>query len=142
MRPDPAQESSSPASKSRCSLERSRRITSSKIFEEVLRRGRCAAGRLMIMRVLPSTEGISRLGVIAAKRTLPRAVDRSRAKRLLREAYRLHRYELAEGYNMVLVARRTLVNARRVDAEAELLHLARRLAIWPRVTAGKSFHDR
>ena len=132
MRYDPSQESAR-VSNSRRSLKRDRRITRSKMFEEVLERGRRAVGRLMVMVVCPSDDARSRVGVVAGKRTFRRAVDRSRVKRLLREAYRLHRHELAEGYNMVLVARRALAEACRMDAEEELLHLARRLSI----SAGK-----
>jgi ribonuclease P protein component len=38
--------------------------------------------------------GFSRLGVIVPKRVFPRAVDRSRAKRMLREWFRAHQQRL------------------------------------------------
>ena len=39
----------------------------------------------------PNDQGFARLGVVAPKRRLRRAVDRNRAKRAVREAFRLAR---------------------------------------------------
>jgi ribonuclease P protein component len=65
-----------------------------------------------------------RVGVIASKRTLPRAVDRSRAKRLLREAYRLQRHRFRPDQDIVLIARRRILDASRPAVDDELLRLA------------------
>ncbi|MFU8780957.1 MAG: ribonuclease P protein component, partial [Kiritimatiellia bacterium] len=48
-------------------------------------------------------------GVIASKRTFKRAVERNRAKRLLREAFRLERGALPQVYDFVLVARKSIL---------------------------------
>lgn len=45
----------------------------------------------------------SRLGIIASKRSFPRAVDRNRAKRLVREAFRRHGIKFRELDLVVLV---------------------------------------
>jgi RNase P protein component len=47
----------------------------------------------------------------------------------LREAYRLNRFRFEGAYDVVLIARRPLLEARRQDAEAELRRLARRAAL-------------
>ena len=48
-------------------------------------------------RFLPAdNEPLAQIGVTASKRNFKRAVDRNRIKRLLREAYRLQKTELAE----------------------------------------------
>jgi ribonuclease P protein component len=41
-----------------------------------------------------NTAGVGRLGLIVSKRVFPRAVDRNRAKRLLREWFRCHQIRL------------------------------------------------
>ena len=65
-----------------------------------------------------------RVGVVASKRTFARAVDRNRAKRLLREAYRLSRGDLASGHDIVLVGRRRILDVSCSDVEEDLLKLA------------------
>ena len=42
----------------------------------------------------PNAIGICRLGLIVPKRVFPRAVDRNRAKRVLREWFRAHQAQL------------------------------------------------
>jgi len=65
-----------------------------------------------------------RLGVIASKRTLRRAADRARAKRLMREAYRLNRHRFHGKRDVVLVAKRPIAGADVVLVQNELLRLA------------------
>lgn len=52
--------------------------------------------------------GPSRLGVVAAKRQLPLAADRNRAKRLVREAFRASPDAFPAGWDVVVVVRRSL----------------------------------
>lgn len=47
----------------------------------------------------------ARLGIIASKKTLPRAVDRNRVKRIIREAFRQHNIKQRKLDLIVLVAR-------------------------------------
>jgi ribonuclease P protein component len=57
----------------------------------------------MWIAVLPDAD--RRVGVVVSKRVFRRAVDRNRAKRLLREAFRLNRALLKPGVNVILAAR-------------------------------------
>lgn len=47
-----------------------------------------AAGRYFLMRWKPNGKRHARLGVIVGRRAIPRAVDRNRCKRLVREVFR------------------------------------------------------
>ncbi len=67
-----------------------------------------------------------RVGVISSKRTLRRAVDRNRAKRLMREAYRLNRHLFCGKVDVVLIARRPIAKASLVMVEKDLMRLARK----------------
>jgi ribonuclease P protein component len=56
-------------------------------------------------------------------------VDRSRAKRLLREAYRLNRFRLDGERDIVLVARGNILKASRRDVEKEFVRLAQKAGL-------------
>jgi ribonuclease P protein component len=57
-------------------------------FEAILRSGIRVSTRNFIARALANELAIARLGLVAGRRAAPRAVDRNRAKRLVREAFR------------------------------------------------------
>lgn len=70
-------------------------------------------------RELPAG-AVSQLGVIAGKRLGPATV-RHRAKRLLRETFRLHRQKLHPPVKLVLVARDSIVGKKLVEVERDFL---------------------
>jgi ribonuclease P protein component len=57
--------------------------------------GRRFKGRSLTVQVRGNDQTIARLGLIVPKRCLPRAVDRNRVKRVLREWFRIHQAGLA-----------------------------------------------
>lgn len=67
----------------------------------------------------------SHLGVITSSR-VGNAVLRNRARRLLREAYRLHQHELKEPLDLVLVARPSIAGKRFKDVERDFLTTLRK----------------
>ena len=90
------------------------------------------AGSAMVMRWRANGLAKSRVGVVAAKRTLRLAVERSRARRLMREAFRLERPALAAGVDVVLIARRKLVEGDCAAARRELRWLWRKAGLLDR----------
>lgn len=83
----------------------------------------------MVMWVRASDDAALRLGVVAAKRSFHDAVERSRAKRLLREAYRLNRFRFSGRKDVVLVARRAILEVDRRAVERDLLALAEKIGL-------------
>ena len=79
----------------------------------------------MVMWLRSGDDAALRLGVVTSRRVGP-AVARTRARRQLREAYRRHRSELAGPYDVILVARKAISDAKSSDLETELLSLARK----------------
>jgi ribonuclease P protein component len=80
----------------------------------------------MTVNWLPRPPGsFSRLGVVTSRRLGP-AVLRNRARRLLREAYRLHQDELIQPVDLVLIARPSILGRRLTDVERDLLGVLRR----------------
>ena len=91
---------------------RRRRLSRSAEFERVYRQGRSKANRFLVLYAFPrdpeappATDGHGpRLGLSVSRR-VGGAVDRSRVKRLLREAFWVEAVRLPEGSDYVIVAR-------------------------------------
>ena len=82
-----------------------RRISRSSDFTRLKEEGRREICGTLILTWLPSKE--LRLGVVTSRK-VGSAVIRSRARRLLREVFRQHQYEVTEPVSMVLVARKSI----------------------------------
>jgi len=114
-----------PGEKNVFGLPKTQRITGNADIREAYQVGRKTPGRFMVMWIKKrGDEDPARLAVVVSKRSLRRSVDRSRAKRLLRESFRLNKNRLIRGIDMVLVARRDIFGRKRGEVEADLLKLA------------------
>jgi ribonuclease P protein component len=67
----------------------------------------------------------ARLGLVVSKK-VGGAVLRNRARRLLREAYRLHQHDLAQVVDLVLVARPSIAGKGFAEVERDFLATLRR----------------
>ncbi len=103
---------------------RSTRLLLNNDFQMVFANKTNLVGKYMVIWFADGTKDAGlRLGVVASKRTFRRAVDRNRAKRLLRESFRLNRSNFNIDRNLVIVARRRILNVKCQDVEQELLRL-------------------
>ncbi len=118
------------------SFGRSVRLIHSRDFQCVFEQGRSIAGRLMVIWIGEGTKDL-RLGVVASKRTFRRAVDRNRAKRLLREAFRLERSEFECSADLVIVARRRILDAGVVSVRKEFCQLSSGLGLLSHKSQGE-----
>ena len=77
-------------------LGKSARLIKSSEFSKVLNADRNAVWRHQNLwfRVLSLASSRPRLGLAIAKRLMPRAVDRNRTRRLIRESFRAHQTKL------------------------------------------------
>lgn len=85
-------------------------------FELIYKTGLKRSGRLMTMFTRDREAGTARLGIAATRKMGP-AVERNRAKRLVRELFRHHKP--AEGIDVVVVPRREMLDAPYARLEAE-----------------------
>lgn len=79
-------------------------------YKRVFDRGRSVKGRLLVAWRYSSPDADRMAGVIVSKKTFHDAVDRNRAKRLMREAYRLSVKEglAPEHTEWIYIARRAI----------------------------------
>ena len=98
-------------------------------FQQVYDQGARHGGRLMTVFILPRAGDVTRLG-LAATRKLGGAVQRNRAKRLIREIFRRHRHP--PGLDIVVVPRAALLEAPWQVIEAEYAACVDRRARRPR----------
>ncbi len=110
-------------------LPRKRRIKQSRDFARVKAQGRRVVSGCLIANWLPLPAGVpSRVGVVTGRR-LGDAVVRSRARRLLRESFRVHQRELCQPLDLVLVARTSILRKRFCDVERDYLGALRRAGL-------------
>ena len=95
-------------------------------FRRMYQKGASAAGGCMVVYCRKNKLGRNRLGLTASVK-LGHAVVRNRARRRLREVYRLHLDELAVGWDIILVARSRTVTASWKELNDTFLRLCRKL---------------
>ena len=111
----------SPGSTPSLRLPRSQRVKQGRDFARLKREGRRVTRGCLIANWQELAPGIpSRVGIITTRK-LGNAVVRSRARRLLRETFRLHQFDLRVPVEMVLVARDTIDGKRLGDVESDFL---------------------
>lgn len=107
-------------------LPRENRIKQGRDFARTKTQGKRLATGCLVANWLDLPAGArTRLGVITSRK-VGESVQRSRARRLLREAFRLHQFELEHPVDLVLVARPSIVGKTFADVERDFLAALRR----------------
>jgi ribonuclease P protein component len=108
-------------SPARRGLGRRTRIKQGRDFAKVRQGGeRAVKGCLIANWLRLPGEARSRIGVVVSKK-VGGSVVRSRAKRLLRETFRLHQHEFTQPLDLVLVARASIVEKDLSGVERDFL---------------------
>jgi ribonuclease P protein component len=94
-------------------------------FQRVWDKGKAWSHPLVILRAHANGTEKSRFGFVVGKK-VGKAVERNRAKRLMREAVRLRLPEIAQGWDVVLIARRGAEEAEYKAVAAAVSGLLRR----------------
>ena len=93
-------------------------------FQNVYKKGKSYANRLLVMYVLENQTDRNRIGISVSKK-VGNSVIRHHLTRLIRESYRLHEDMFNNGLDIVVVARVSAKSVSYREVESALLHLGR-----------------
>ena len=101
----------------------SERLLKGHEFRYMRKNGRSLIGKMMVLSYAKAQDGNRRIGIIVSKKYDKRAVQRKRASRIIREAYRLIKSRVKEDIWIVIIARNYLHNRKAFEVQQELLDL-------------------
>jgi ribonuclease P protein component len=108
------------------------RLRTGREFDAVFERGTRLEGRLFLLVAAPNGLRYDRLG-LAVSRRVGGAVQRNRARRLVRESFRRMARKTGPGVDLVVVARAEIVGSGQAEVDREfrerVLRIRRRAAV-------------
>lgn len=104
---------------------KSDRILKREVFRRVYEQGRKIQFKYFTAFVLAKPADAARIG-ITTTRKMGNSVERNRARRLVREAFRRNKWLVPNGVDIVVNAKRSLVDAAYRDFEGEFITFLQR----------------
>ena len=130
MRADPPDASGQTLDAKSLRLGRATRLAQSRDFARIRQVGARLALGCLIANWHQLPEGSPpKLGVVTSKK-IGGAVQRSRARRLLRESFRRHQHDLAQPVELILVARNSIAGKDFAGVEKDFLAALKRAGLW------------
>lgn len=106
---------------------KSKRLLKQSEFTSTMQSGKKLVDRRLVVIFRPNGEGMFRVGVIASKK-VGCAVERNRAKRMIREAFRRMECPSDGAFDIVVVARKSLCLATQNDVSESLRKIVDRIS--------------
>ncbi len=94
-------------------------------FDAIYRAGRSVPDRYVVLFLRKNDLPYSRTAFLASKK-VGNSVQRNRAKRLMRESYRLNEDKFSAGYDIIFIARNTINGRKLKDVEKSMMNAAAR----------------
>lgn len=97
-------------------------------FTAIYRRGRSIGERYIVFFYRKNDLSYNRTAFLASKK-VGNSVTRNRARRLMKESYRQMNEKLAVGYDIIFIARNTIINSKCADVKKSIEAAARKAGI-------------
>ena len=94
-------------------------------FNAVYKAGKSVPDRYIVLFYKKNDLPYSRTAFLASKK-VGNSVQRNRAKRLMRESYRLNEDKFSAGYDIIFIARNTINGRKLRDVEKSMMNAAAR----------------
>ncbi len=91
-------------------------IKSNKDFMKAYKKGRFSANNFISVYFLPNKSPYNRIGITTSKK-IGNAVQRNRARRIIRAAYRNKEKLFPIGFDIIFVARQDIISVKSTDIE-------------------------
>jgi ribonuclease P protein component len=114
-----------------CRVRKKNRLTRSNDIQRVRRKGKSFAHQLVVLLRVPSSEQDFRVGIIAGK-SIGGAVQRNHAKRWIRAAIQEISGHLLQGFDILLIARKSINQATYPEVVNTINKLARQADLLPK----------
>ncbi len=98
-------------------------------FEKVKKTGVKTGGQNMILVKIESPDGKLRIGIICGRKFDKRAVVRNRARRVIRESFRLIRNGVREAH-LIIIPRKIMMDRTAAEVQKELVKLLSKAGLW------------
>ena len=94
-------------------------LKKNKDFKIVYNKGKSCASKYTVLFYIKNDLSFNSTSFLASKK-VGNSVQRNRARRLLRESYRSLASNIKEGYDLIIIARNTIVSKKEMDVEKSL----------------------
>ncbi len=91
-------------------------------FRRAYMRGKSYTNPVLVMYVVKNRTGLCRIGVTASKK-IGNAVQRNRARRVIKEAFRMIDQDISHGFDIVFVARTKTIYKKSTDINTVMISM-------------------
>ena len=110
-------------------MQQTEMLNQNREFLYLYKKGSCFIGPLVVLYVKKNRYQNKRLGVTVGKK-IGKAVVRNRAKRIIRESYRINEHSVKNGYDIVIVARNRINGKKMQEVEKNLIFLLKKAGLY------------
>ncbi len=97
-------------------------------FQSIYNRGKSVGDRYVVLFYKKNHLPYNRMAFLASKK-VGNSVSRNRARRLMKESYRLTKLKIPEGYDVIIIARNTIADAKCAEVRKSLESAIRRTGV-------------
>ncbi|MCT4594658.1 MAG: ribonuclease P protein component [Anaeromicrobium sp.] len=101
------------------------RLRDKKVFGRIYKKGSSLANKYLVLFFMKNDLDVNRVGFIASKK-VGKSTVRNRARRLMKESFRKFEIRLEKGHDIVIIARKNIVDVSGNDVDKAMRHALRK----------------